>query len=104
MKGLKCTTTNCEHNILDHCTAGIINITEKAVCSSKMKREGGILAQSFTDMEASADMEALNNEDTLVQCDAECIYNNNFKCTRENLLIEDSFIKTKCFSRKKHKD
>lgn len=102
MKGLKCTTNNCEYNSICHCTAGIVNINEKGVCSSKMKRSGGVLSQSFSDMEASSSESSLENMDTLVQCDAECVYNDNFKCTRENLLIEDSLIKTKCFSRKKN--
>jgi hypothetical protein len=101
MKGLKCTTSNCEHNVKCHCTAGIINVGENAVCCSKIKRVGGALSQTFADMEAAVDMDTLANEEVLVQCDAECKFNSNSKCTREHLLVEDSIIKTKCFSRQK---
>lgn len=102
MNGLKCTTANCQHNTLCHCLAGIINVNEKAACASKMKRNGGTLSQTFADMEA-AELETadLDRLDTLVQCEAECEFNENFKCTRQNILVEDGFIATKCFSRKK---
>ncbi len=101
MKGLRCTTNNCEYNSRDHCTAGIINISENAVCRTKVRREGGALSQIFAEYEAAPDIELLDETEIVVQCDANCIYNTNHMCTRENLSIEDSVIRTKCFSRKK---
>ncbi|NCA66774.1 MAG: DUF1540 domain-containing protein [Clostridia bacterium] len=101
MKGLKCTTNNCEHNDHDHCMAGIIDISESAVCKTKLKREGGTLSQIFAEYEAAPDIEMLEDVETVVQCDADCVYNTNRMCSRENLNIEDSVIRTKCFSRKK---
>ena len=44
MDNIICHTVNCEHNVKSRCVAGIVNITEKGVCASKIKREGGILA------------------------------------------------------------
>lgn len=101
MKGLRCTTNNCEYNSRDHCTAGIINVSESAVCRTKVRREGGALSQIFAEYEAAPDIEMLDETESVVQCDADCIYNTNHMCTRENLSIEDSVIRTKCFSRKK---
>ncbi len=100
MKGLHCTTDNCEHNCHERCTAGVIDVNEHAVCKTKIKREGGALAQLFEGYEAapSADLE---NTDVIIQCDADCIYNCNRLCTRENVSIEDGLARTKCFSRKK---
>lgn len=103
MKGLKCTTANCEYNSHNHCMAGIINVSETAVCKTKLKREGGALSQIFAEYEAAPDIGLLEETETVVQCDADCIYNVNHICTREHLSIDDSFVRTKCFSRKKPK-
>lgn len=101
MKGLRCTTLNCEHNIMNCCTAGIVNISTTGACATKMKREGGILAQSFRDMEASEELRTdLAERDNLVQCEANCEYNDNYKCTASHILIEDGILKTKCYTRK----
>ncbi len=101
MKGLKCTTGNCEYNSHNHCMAGIIDISESAVCKTKVKREGGALSQIFAEYEAAPDIDMLDGVETIVQCDADCLYNTNHICNRENLSVEDSIIRTKCFSRKK---
>lgn len=101
MKGLKCTTSNCEFNDRSHCLAGIIDISDSAVCKTKQKREGGALSQIFAEYEAAPDIEMLDDVETVVQCNADCIYNSNHICTREHLSIEDSVIRTKCFSRKR---
>ena len=38
MKGLKCTTSNCEFNNNYHCTAGFITINKRGVCVTRQKR------------------------------------------------------------------
>ena len=53
MDNLICHTNNCEHNVKARCTAGIVNVSEKGVCTSKIKREGGVLAQTFADIAAA---------------------------------------------------
>ena len=80
--------------------ANSIEITEKGVCKTKTKRDGGALSQLFENYEAgsSFDMEEL---DTEVNCNADCIYNCNSECSREHLLVEDGIIKTKCANRVK---
>ncbi|MBQ9145300.1 MAG: hypothetical protein IJX70_02380 [Clostridia bacterium] len=100
MKGLRCTTDNCEHNCHERCTAGIIDINAHGVCKSKLKRDGGSLEQLFSAYEAGESFEELEPE-LIVQCEADCIYNCNHLCTRENLSIQDGAWRTKCFSRKK---
>ena len=101
MKGLECSTLNCEHNVMNCCTAGIINISSKGFCATKMKRDGGMLAQSFKDMEVSEELRAdLKERDNLVQCEASCRFNDNFKCTAPCISIQDGIIHTKCYTRK----
>ena len=77
MKELKCTTANCEHNKCERCYANTIEITEKGVCKTKAKRDGGALSQLFENYEAGANFE-LDEFFTLLNCNADCIYNNNF--------------------------
>lgn len=100
MKGLRCTTANCEHNKCEHCLAGVVDINEKGVCKSKIKRDGGALAQLFDNYESATAFDFTENEN-IVQCAADCIYNLNSECTRERLLVEDGVIKTKCADRRK---
>lgn len=100
MKGLRCTTSNCEYNKNMHCTATNIEINKRGICNTKMKREGGILAQVFENFEAASELdEELSN--VTVRCDANCLYNLNGLCGRESISVEDGLVSTKCFSRKK---
>lgn len=100
MKGLRCTTSNCEYNRNTHCTAISVDISSRAVCNTKMKREGGILAQVFENFEASTELD-YEFQDVAVKCSADCLYNVNRLCGRDSITVEDGFINTKCFSRKK---
>lgn len=100
MKELRCTTANCEHNKCEKCFADSIQISEKGICKSKIKRDGGALSQLFENYEAGSSFE-MDEVDTEVSCNADCIYNCNSECTREHLHVEDGFIKTKCADRVK---
>lgn len=97
MNQLKCTTINCQHNLKNHCNAGIISVSEKAVCDSKIKRAGGALEQTFAELEASE--EFLSDAPNVVQCEAECLYNKENRCTASSLLVADSMMSTKCKTR-----
>jgi hypothetical protein len=100
MKGLRCTTANCEYNTCERCQAGIIDVSRGAVCRSKTKREGGALAQVFAGYEA-ASAYPMEDPELIVQCDADCIYNSNSLCTREHVNIADGVMRTRCVSRKR---
>ena len=52
MKEIDCQTSHCEHNLKCKCMAGIISVGDNAKCLSRIKRDGGALAQSFADVEA----------------------------------------------------
>jgi len=97
MNQLKCTTINCQHNLKDHCNAGVINVTDSAVCGSKIKRAGGALEQTFAEIEASE--EFLADAPNVVTCDAECLYNKERVCSANSLLIADSIFRTRCKTR-----
>lgn len=101
MRGLRCTTSNCEHNECEHCMAGIIDISANAACATKMKREGGDLSQIFANYEAAPELDMLENIDTVVQCNADCLFNVNGMCSLEAISVEDGILKTKCMTRKK---
>jgi hypothetical protein len=102
MMQLKCTTSNCQHNLKGHCNAGVISITDRAVCDSKMKRAGGALEQTFKELEASD--EFLNDAPSVVQCSADCVYCENNRCTATSILVNDSMLSTKCATRIKRKN
>lgn len=99
MNQLKCTTINCQHNLKNHCNAGIIAVSEKAACESKIKRAGGALEQTFAELEASE--EFLANAPNVVTCDAFCMYNKDNRCTASSILVADSMTGTKCKTRMK---
>lgn len=101
MMQLKCTTSNCQHNLKCHCNAGLITVNQKGVCDSKIKRAGGALEQTFKEMEASD--EFLNDAPSVVQCTADCVYNSNSHCTATSLLVNDMMLSTKCATRIKPK-
>ena len=46
MKGLKCTTSNCEFNEGFHCKAGVVNIDKRGNCITRIKRENGVPVRS----------------------------------------------------------
>lgn len=100
MKGLKCTTSNCEFNHACHCSAGIINIASNANCKTKLKRKYGILDQEFTNLEAAEEFDYSLNEDILIECDSvHCIYNNAHRCNNDIVTVADGAIRTKCKSK-----
>lgn len=105
MKGLKCTTDNCEFNQACRCSAGIINITKSGRCASKIKRTGGILEQEFTNMEAAEDFDYSKNTEVLIECNSdECYYNKDLHCSAAIVNVDDGMVKTKCVTRCKTRD
>ncbi len=104
MDNLICHTNNCEHNIKSKCVAGIVNISESGVCNSKIKREGGILAQTFADIEASEDFGVLETTSNAVTCASmKCVHNEAGMCVADHIVVEDGLVRTKCFTRTKIK-
>ena len=101
MMQLKCTTSNCQHNLKCHCNAGMIVISDKASCDSRMKRAGGALEQTFKELEAGDEL--LNDAPSIVRCEAECIYNEDGYCRATSLLVGDVMLTTKCATRIKPK-
>lgn len=101
MMQLKCTTANCQHNLKCHCNAGVISISDKATCESKMKRAGGALEQTFRELEAGDEL--LNDAPSAVACDAICVYNEDGYCRATSLLVSDVMLATKCATRIKPK-
>ena len=96
MKQINCATSNCEHNLKGKCFAGVISISESAKCVSRIKREGGALAQNFADVEAGHDVYE-NDLESLVQCSAsECAFNNSGLCANEQIDVRDVPFATKC--------
>lgn len=109
MKGLKCTTTNCEYNNSYHCSAGVINVSKKSVCTTRIKRENGALEQIFSNtqsgMEAGQDFDYSKNEDVIIQCDSTlCVYNSDHICASGVVTVGNGFISPKCFTKKVKKD
>jgi hypothetical protein len=98
MKEINCTTSNCEHNVKCKCLAGIIAIGDNAKCLSRIKRDGGALAQSFADVEAGEEFFGESTE-VVVQCSAECALNHNGLCTAEKIDVDDVLLGTKCKTR-----
>ncbi|MFA6867349.1 MAG: DUF1540 domain-containing protein [Clostridia bacterium] len=99
MLQLKCTTSNCQHNLKGHCNAGIISVNDKGICESKMKRAGGMLEQTFKELEASD--EFLSDAPNLIQCKADCVFNKDNKCHADSIMLSDKMLNVKCVSRMK---
>ncbi len=97
MEQLKCNTSNCIHNLKSHCNATVVGIDEKGKCATKMKRAGGALEQTFAELEAAD--EFLQDAPSIVQCDANCIYNRDNRCTASSIFVKDKLLKTKCETR-----
>lgn len=105
MRGLKCTTDNCEFREGCHCTAGIVNITKSGRCASKIKRDGGVLEQEFSNMEAAEEFDYSKNMDLLIDCEStNCYYNKHNRCTSPIVNVEDKLVNTKCVTRCKTRD
>ncbi len=98
MKEIDCKTSNCEHNVKCKCLAGIIAVGESAKCMSRIKRDGGALAQSFADVEAGEEFSS-EDLDCIVQCSAECKHNRNGICSAEKIDVDDVLFGTKCQTR-----
>ena len=103
MKEIICETSDCEHNLKCRCLAGIISVGENAKCLSRIKREGGALAQSFADVEAGEELEGAP-KDSIVQCSAECALNGGGVCSADKITVKDSLFRAKCRSRISPKD
>ncbi len=100
MRNLKCTTASCEHNLKSQCMAGVITVGESAKCLTKVRREGGALAQAFADIEAAEELDYRISEGSVVQCDVtSCIYNNNNICSADEIHVDDTIFSTKCKTR-----
>lgn len=96
MEKINCATSNCEHNLKGVCFAGVISIGENAKCMSRIKREGGALAQNFADVEAGDDVFEKDLE-SLVQCAAgDCAFNSNGLCANSCIDVKDTAFATKC--------
>ncbi|MEG2274183.1 MAG: DUF1540 domain-containing protein [Clostridia bacterium] len=89
MKNIKCETSNCEHNIKCRCLAGVIAVGENAKCLSRVKREGGSLAQSFADVEAGEDIFDGGSAEVIVQCSCGCAFNSGGVCSCESIDVQD---------------
>ena len=98
MKEIICETSNCEHNLKCRCLAGIISVGAGAKCLSRIKREGGALAQSFADVEAGEEFHGAET-DSIVQCSAECALNSEGVCSADKITVKDALFSAKCRSR-----
>ncbi len=102
MKGLKCTTSNCEFNEGFHCKAGVVNIDKRGNCITRIKRENGVIEQEFVNMEVSSEFNYSDNEDTLIKCNStDCSYNKCFKCAADFINVGEKLLSTKCKTRTK---
>lgn len=100
MKGLMCTTGNCEHNRNCRCLAGIVDFDKHGVCKSRCKR-GGIPNQNGAAIEAAIDFEYGYSPDVLVKCEcADCTYNRNRVCSCESIDVGDALVRTHCFTKR----
>ena len=99
MKKILCQTANCEHNLKNTCLAGVITVGEKGKCLTKIKREGGVLAQAFADVEAAEEISPDRGYDCIVQCNSKCIYNNGNICSCDEIRVDDSVLSAKCRTR-----
>lgn len=98
MKEINCKTSNCEHNVKCKCLAGIIAVNESGKCLSRIKRDGGALAQSFADVEAGEEFFGETAE-SIIQCSASCAFNSGGVCSCDKITVDDALFGTKCKSR-----
>jgi len=96
---LRCTTNNCEFHFKDCCTAAIIDVSEKGVCHTKIKRPGGAYAQTLEEFEMAEELAPLSDHSTIVQCDAlKCVHNKDTQCRADHILVGDAVFRTRCFT------
>lgn len=102
MTELKCKTKNCEHNLKEICHAAIIQVGENGTCRSKIKRSGGILEQTFAEIEAANEIDSTPREN-YVACEAVCVYQENHLCKAGRIQLSDTMVtvRTKCDTRKR---
>ena len=101
MKGLMCTTGNCEHNRSCHCHAGIVNFDKHGACRTKQKRGGVLPSSPSTMIEAARDFDYGEDTEVLVQCDCVgCAYNRNRVCANEAINVGDTMLRTKCYTKR----
>lgn len=98
MKEINCKTSNCEHNVKCKCLAGIVAVGDNAKCLSRIKRDGGALAQSFADVEAGEEFYGQSTE-VIIQCSAPCAFNSGGLCSAEHVDVDDTMLGTKCRTR-----
>jgi hypothetical protein len=79
----------------------VLDIGENADCKSY--KEGVFKAKRVYDAEFAADLD-INGRDTysVIDCDADCIYNKSTHCTANNVDLKDGLFKTKCKTRVKN--
>ena len=100
MKGLKCTTNNCEFNNRGHCEAGVINIGANAICKTKMKKHFEDIDAEYERMEVAGEFDFSENDDVLIECDSvNCKYNKDHICTANRVDIRDTLMHTKCVTK-----
>ncbi len=97
MDQLKCVTQNCIHNLKGHCNASVIGVNEKGVCATRMKRVGGVLEQTFAELEVAE--EFLQSAPAIIQCDADCVFNRDKRCTATSIYIKDKMFNARCQTR-----
>lgn len=103
MTKIECYTENCEYNLCNICNADVVNFDDKGNCLTKEKRAGGVLAQSFADIEAGEDFN-LANCTCDIKCENEsCCFNCSCSCNNDNIKVDDGILKTNCVSKQKRK-
>ena len=102
MENLICHTENCEYCVKSRCLAGMVSISPSGVCKTKSKRSGGLLEQTFADIEAGEDFGILDSNETAVHCEScDCKYNRGMLCFADHIVVDDGLLKTKCQTRSK---
>lgn len=103
MTKIECYTENCEYNLCSKCTAGMVNFDTNGVCLTHKKRSGGVLAQSFADVEAAEDYTVCDC-DNEIKCEmTNCSHNESCCCMMEEIKVDDGMMKTLCTTRQRKK-
>ncbi|MDR2266586.1 MAG: DUF1540 domain-containing protein [Christensenellaceae bacterium] len=97
MNQLKCTTGNCQHNLLDRCTSSVITMSPKAICETRIKRAGGSLEQTFAELETVE--ERLQDAPAMVACESKCKFNCENRCTADTIIVGDTIFNVCCKTR-----
>lgn len=103
MTKIECYTENCEYNLCSKCTAGILNFDTNGNCLTRKKRAGGVLAQSFADVEAGEDFSVCECENEIKCENTGCCYNCKCECSNDDIKVDDGIIKTFCITKQKKK-